>query len=151
MGRWKQYEAEERGYVARSFFLNVLDPLAFWLDQRRWRPSELARRRAGRLRAEIPGNGRTIWFGPRRSARTNMGSRWWASWRRSSPWRRRLRPAAGAKLLVAYVPRKERVYQDLCTFDADSEVPHYHFGDLPERLGAWCGQQKIEYLDLTPD
>ena len=58
--------------------------------------------------------------------------------------------AAGAKLLVVYVPRKERVYQEFCTFDADSEVPHYQVSDLPERLGAWCGQQKIEYLDLTP-
>ena len=63
IGRWKEYKTEEFGYASRSFFLNVLDPLAFWLDQRRWRPSELARRREGRLRPEIPGNGRTIWFG----------------------------------------------------------------------------------------
>ena len=57
---------------------------------------------------------------------------------------------AGAKLLVVYNPRKDRVYQGLCTFDADSEVPHYPQSDLPRRLGDWCEEQKIEYLDLTP-
>ena len=149
MARWEDYKIEEQGYSSRSFFLNMLDPLAFWLDQRRWRPSELARRRAGRLRPEIPGNGRTIWFG--------------AAPPPLDPWRIGLLGkletilaaaktacgAAGAELLVAYAPRKERVYEGLCTFDADSEAPHYQHSDLPERLGNWCDGRKIEYLNLT--
>ena len=92
MGRWKRYEAEEQGYAARSFFLNVLDPLAFWLDQRRWRPSELARRRAGRLRPEIPGNGRNDLVRPPAAGdRRTCPLRASASWKRSS--RRPARPA----------------------------------------------------------
>lgn len=149
MGRWKEYKTEEWGYVSRSFFLNVLDPLAFWLDQRRWRPSELARRRAGQLRPEIPGNGRTFWFGgppqaidEQRIAQIGKLQAILASARATCD-------ASGAKLLLVFIPRKDRVYREFCTFAADSEVPHYQFSDLPERLGAWCGEQKIEYLDLT--
>ncbi len=150
MGRWKEYEAEEQGYAARSFFLNVLDPLAFWLDQRRWRPSELARRRAGRLRPEIPGNGRTIWFGRPPQAIDEPALARIGKLEAILTTASKTCETAGAKLLVAYVPRKERVYQEFCTFDADSEVPHYQDNNLPERLAAWCAAEKIEYLDLAP-
>ncbi len=148
MGRWQQYVADDQGYVSRSFFLNLLDPLAFWLDQRRWRPSELARRRAGQLRSEISGNGRTIWFSGPPPAIDEHTEEQIGKLHLILIAAKQICAAAGAKLLVAYVPRKERVYQEFCTFDADSEVPHYQFSDLPERLGAWCGEQKIEYLDL---
>ena len=150
MGHWKDYKTEEWGYASRSFFLNVLDPLAFWLDQRRWRPSELARRRAGRLRPEIPGNGRTLWFGGPPPPLDEQRIALLGKLQTILVAAQTACETAGAKLLVVYNPRKDRVYQGLCSFDADSEVPHYQQSDLPERLDAWCGQQKIEYLDLTP-
>jgi hypothetical protein len=53
-------------------------------------------------------------------------------------------------LIVAHVPTKGRVCRDLCTFPTDSDVPHWQFNDLPERVGAWCKRAGVEYLDLTP-
>ena len=59
---WDAIQAEDRSYRARSFFLNLYDPLGFWLDQLRWRPSEYARRRCGHLRPEIPGADRITYL-----------------------------------------------------------------------------------------
>ncbi len=149
IGRWQEYKTEEWGYASRSFFLNVLEPLAFWLDQRRWRPSELARRRAGPLRPEIPGNGRTIWFGGPPPAIDEQRIAQIGKLQTILATAESVCTSAGAKLLVVYIPRKDRVYREFCAFAADSEVPHFQDNDLPQRLGAWCGEQKIEYLDLT--
>ena len=149
MADWDGYVAGQRSYAARSFFLNILEPLGFWLDQLRWHESKLALRHAGRLRPEIPGDVRVTYFGDppwpmTDHARMLLGRMQDIFREAQAACRRR-----GARLLVANVPVKARVYRDLCTFSADSPVPRWQWNDLPQQLGSWCGSTGIDFTDLT--
>lgn len=56
---------------------------------------------------------------------------------------------SGAKFLLAYIPTKFAVYDEFCEFPADSEAASWSANDLPDRLGTWCAEQGIDYLNLT--
>ena len=58
---------------------------------------------------------------------------------------------AGARLIVVFVPTKARVYEELCTFPADTAVVTPTQADLPGRLReAIAGGGSVLFLDLTP-
>jgi len=56
----------------------------------------------------------------------------------------------GAKFLFVYVPTKFRVYCDSCEFPQDGYGKSWQPHDLPSRMEAWCKDNGISYLDLTP-
>jgi hypothetical protein len=59
--------------------------------------------------------------------------------------------AQGGRYLVAFVPTKLRVLEDLCEFPDESDLPSEHFGPLREALvGEWSQRSGIPVLDLTP-
>jgi lysophospholipase L1-like esterase len=147
---WPKHVAEERSFAVRSFFSNLLDPLGFWLDQLRWRPSEFARRRTGEFSPEIPGETRTTYFGGPPFPMNEHFVAVFDKVQRMFDEARAACDAGHVRLLMVHVPTKGRVCRDLCTFPPDSDVPHWQFNDLPERLGAWCKRSGVEYLDLTP-
>lgn len=61
----------------------------------------------------------------------------------------RLTRAAGARLLVGFVPTKYRVYHDLLTVPKGSALRTWEVNDLPARLGARLAASGIDFLDLT--
>lgn len=149
MRDWQGYVNRVNGYRNRSFFANALDLVAFWLDQLRWRESDLARRRAGRPLPRTPGEDVTIYFGkpPCEVALHELALL--EKVQEILLDAKSTCAANGIELLVANVPTKLRVYQDLCTFPKDSEVPGWKLNDVPKRLGRWCETADIEYVDLT--
>jgi len=64
----------------------------------------------------------------------------------------RLCERQGARLLVVFVPSKDRVYLDRTRFAAGAAPRHWVRNDLPERLAAAVRQADPEagFLDLTP-
>ncbi len=58
--------------------------------------------------------------------------------------------AAGARLVVVYVPRKFRVYRGLCEFPPGSPCADWETTDLPDRVAAFCAEQDLGWVDLTP-
>lgn len=58
--------------------------------------------------------------------------------------------AIGARLLVAYIPSKFRVYQDLCELAPDSDCARWTSNDMPTRLAEWTASEGIPFVDLTP-
>jgi hypothetical protein len=60
--------------------------------------------------------------------------------------------AQGARLILAFVPTKFRVFHDLCQIPRESECRNWGLNDLPERLEKAMGSisSDIGYLDLTP-
>ncbi len=147
---WDRCLAREKSFAYRSFFANAADPLMFMLNQLRWRESAFARRYEGRLLPEIPRGPDVTYF---HSGPLRLGDHAAAL---VEVLKNILREGHGvciansAVLVVAYVPRKERVYRDLCTFSADSDVPRWELNDLSQQLGPWCEETGIKYLDLTP-
>ena len=56
----------------------------------------------------------------------------------------------GFDLLVAYIPTKFRVYVDHCEFDEESPCRMWTPWDLPARFAAFCDEEGLACLDLTP-
>ena len=57
-----------------------------------------------------------------------------------------------SQLIVAFAPIAYRVYHDIASFDASSEIRFWTLNDLPQRLEAMLHgiSPDINYLDLTP-
>lgn len=147
---WEAYLAEQQSYGTRSFFLNILDPLGFWLDQLRWHESAFARRRAGHLLPEIPSVDRVTYIGNPPFQMSDHIQSLFAKLQRILLDAKKVCDRNHIALLVVNVPTKGRVYRDLCTFPADSDVPHWQWNDFPDRSAAWCRASGIEHMDLTP-
>lgn len=62
---------------------------------------------------------------------------------------RNMTEAAGAKLLVAYIPRKLRVYDGFLDAAPDSYARLWRNSSLPDAMADWCRAQQIAFLDLT--
>jgi hypothetical protein len=60
--------------------------------------------------------------------------------------------SAGSRMMVAFIPIKFRVYEDIAEFDVDAEPNSWTLSDLPQRLRnvTQAISDKIEYVDLTP-
>ncbi len=56
---------------------------------------------------------------------------------------------AGATFVVAFVPTKFRVYQDLCSWPATSDLAGWEPNDLNRRLSGFADQNEIPFVDLT--
>lgn len=56
----------------------------------------------------------------------------------------------GARLLVVFVPTKDRVYKSLCRFAAGAEPLRWGSNDLPRRIEAIAQEAGADSLDLTP-
>ncbi len=57
---------------------------------------------------------------------------------------------AGAAMLVLYIPRKFRVYEDFVRFEPDAVCLRWSSNDLPNVLGTWCAENGIAFADTTP-
>lgn len=62
----------------------------------------------------------------------------------------RLARQAGADFLVAYVPRKFRIYQPHLETAPEQRSATWIVNDLPDRLGRWAAEQRIPFVDTTP-
>lgn len=62
----------------------------------------------------------------------------------------RLCGGQGARLLVVFVPTKDRVYKSLCRFAAGAEPLRWESNDLPRRIEAIAQEAGAGSLDLTP-
>lgn len=57
---------------------------------------------------------------------------------------------SGAVVVPIFVPMKFRVYGDHCTFTAESPCRQWQPWDLPERFNAFCADEGLRCVDLTP-
>ena len=56
----------------------------------------------------------------------------------------------GAEFVVIYIPRKFRIYKDHLELSGGTEIAEWEVNNLPEALGAWCAENGIRFLDITP-
>jgi hypothetical protein len=62
----------------------------------------------------------------------------------------RLATESGAEFVVVYIPRKYRVYHSHLSVSPDDDIAQWKDSDLPEKLGKWCMEYGINFVDLTP-
>jgi len=146
---WEGFVRSENAYRCRSFWLGTLEIVAFRLDQLRTQESALARRRSGLLLDAQGAESEKIYFGVPPFAVSAHELDLFAKLEKILWAARGLCQRNGIRFLVVNVPTKLRVYQDLCRFPDDSDVPHWTLNDVPDRLAAWCDEAGIAYVDLT--
>ncbi len=57
--------------------------------------------------------------------------------------------AAGAELVMVFIPRKLRVYRGHLRAAPDSYAETWPMNDLPDKLAGWCRERGISFLDST--
>jgi acetyltransferase AlgX (SGNH hydrolase-like protein) len=62
----------------------------------------------------------------------------------------RLCREASARFVVFYIPRKFRIYRDHVRCAPDSAAVALEVNDVPARVTAWCQEQSIPFVDLSP-
>jgi len=62
---------------------------------------------------------------------------------------REMARAVGSDFVLAFVPTKFRVYQDLCSWIEESDLEGWEPNDLNGQLKAFADEHEIPYVDLT--
>jgi len=150
VGDWEAYVGRVDGSWPRSFCCGVRNRVEQWLEAQFVPDLDEVRRNSAPLRAEIPGDSVTMYFGagPHYVSRDYEASL-------LNETQDVLREAQAIcdgndiRFLVAMIPVRFRVYRDLCEFAEDSPLAECEPNDTPQRLRRRCRDARIKYLDLT--
>jgi len=141
----KQISHDRNSLLQRSFLRNVLYTIAGYTAPRVNKGTSEARKRSGQLKK----TGETLYFA---YAGTDLSQEELLSLKTAQDCllkAQRLSEESGAKLLLAYVPTKYRVYRDFCNFPQDGYVRTWKLNDLPSQFESWSKDHGIAFIDLT--
>jgi len=141
----KQILHDRNSLFQRSFLRNVLYTLAGYTAPRVNKDTGEARRRSGQLKQ----TGETIYFA---YAGTDLSQEELSSLKTTQDCllkAQSISEESGAKLLLAYVPTKYRVYRDLCDFPQDGYGRTWKLNNLPSQFESWSKEHGIAFIDLT--
>ena len=140
----------KEGHLIRSFQANLLGMAGCLVTPRPEGDRERARQQSGVLRIDGPDRGKRLYFPYVAQPLTARDEAALAETVALLEAAARDCAAAGARLVVVYVPEKFRIYGELCELAPGSAAASWRCSDLPQRFGELAAARGFEWLDLTP-
>ena len=147
---WEEIVRKRESFIQRSFIRNLLVTLVGFTSPNQNNDGTEARRRSGTLLSNQNNPSKTIYFAYAGAPLSQDDLVSLDTVENSLLQAHKLSADSGAQFLVAFVPTKFRVYRDFCEFPEDGYGRGWKPSDLPSRMKAWCKDNGISYLDLTP-
>lgn len=138
------------GHLIRSFQANLLGMAGCLVTPRSPGDMERARQQSGVLRVEGPDRGRRLYFPYVAAPLSERDEAALAETAALLEVAAHECAAAGARLVVVFVPEKFRIYGELCDLAPGSAAAAWRCSDLPLRLGELAAARGCDWLDLTP-